>query len=336
MRVHPRAVVAEERLRHEGDDLAGRAGDVLDHVLVGHDLVGHPRQRLVAQVDLALAAGCDLVVVELARDAELLEHQHHLRAKVVQRVVRRGREVALLLADRVPEPGLAGVPVALGRVERVVGVIRAQVVRDLVQDEELALRPHVGGVGDARLGQIRLRAAGDDAWVARVALAGDRVGDLADQRERGRLGERVEDRARRVGHEQHVRLRDALPASDRGAVEPEALVEGRLVECPQRQRHVLPATEQVAELEVDELRLGLAGPLERLARGGGFLAPVRDVVLGLRFAHPCLLGLRNAKSPGTADVPRLHCLSAHLLRRAPATTLKARPDVLLGATKPEL
>ena len=55
-----------------------RAGDVLDDVLVGHDLVGHPRQRLEAQVDLALAAGGDLVVVELARDAEPLERQHHL------------------------------------------------------------------------------------------------------------------------------------------------------------------------------------------------------------------------------------------------------------------
>ena len=49
-----------------------------------------------AQVDLALAARGDLVVVELARDAEPLEREHHRAAQVVQRVVRRGREVALL------------------------------------------------------------------------------------------------------------------------------------------------------------------------------------------------------------------------------------------------
>ena len=243
MRVHARAVVAEERLRHERHGLAGRAGDVLDHVLVGHDLVGHAGQRLVAEVDLALAARGDLVVMELARDPEPLEGEHHRRAQVVQRVVRRRREVALLLADRVPEPGLARVPVALGRVERVVRVVRAEVVRDLVEDEELTLGAHVGRVRDARLVEIRLRPLGDAARVAVVLLAGERVGDLADDRERRRLGERIEDRARRVGHQQHVRLRDPLPAADRGAVEPEPLVEGRLVERAQRQRHVLPAPE---------------------------------------------------------------------------------------------
>ena len=68
VRVHARAVVAEDRLRHERHALARRARDVLDHVLVGHDLIGHTRQRLVAEVDLALTARCDLVVVELARD----------------------------------------------------------------------------------------------------------------------------------------------------------------------------------------------------------------------------------------------------------------------------
>ena len=42
-------------------------------------------------------------MVELALHAEPLERQHHARAQVAQRVVRRGREVALLLADRVAE-----------------------------------------------------------------------------------------------------------------------------------------------------------------------------------------------------------------------------------------
>ena len=124
MRVHPRAVVAEDRLRHERHGLAGRAGDVLDDVLVNHYLVGHLRERVEAEVDLALARRRDLVVVELAGDAKALERQHHLRAEVVQRVVRCGREVALLLADRVAESSLAGVPVAFGRVDRVVRPLR--------------------------------------------------------------------------------------------------------------------------------------------------------------------------------------------------------------------
>ena len=237
-------------------------------------------------------------MVELARDPEPLEGEHHRRAQVVQRVVRRRREVALLLADRVPEPRLAGVPVALGRVEGVVRVVRAEVVRDLVENEELAFGPEVGRVGDARLGEIRLSAASDPAGVAPVALVRHRVGDLADERERRRLGEGVEDRARRVGHQQHVRLRDPLPAADRRAVEAEALVEGRLVERAQRQRHVLPAPEQVAELQVDELRLGQPGPLDRLFRRGRFLAPVRDVVLRLQLRHAAPPCWTNKKGPG--------------------------------------
>ena len=270
--VHAGAVVAEDRLRHERRGLAGAARDVPDDVLVGHDLVGHPGERLVPQVDLALAAGRDLVVVELAGDAEPLERQHHLRAQVVQRVVRGGREVALLLAHRVAEPGLARVPVALGRVDRVVRAVRAELVRDLVEDEELALGPEERRVGDAGRDQVLLCAAGDAARVAGVRLAGDRVEDLADERERRRGRERVEHRRLRLRHEQHVRLGDALPAADRGAVEAEALVERRLVERRQRQRHVLPRPEQVAELQVDQLRLRAPRPFERLPRLG--LRPV--------------------------------------------------------------
>ena len=53
--VHARAVVAEERLRHERRDLAGGAGDLLDDVLVAEDLVGGLDERPVADVDLGLA-----------------------------------------------------------------------------------------------------------------------------------------------------------------------------------------------------------------------------------------------------------------------------------------
>ncbi len=82
--VHPRAVVAEDRLRHERRRLAGALRGVADDVLVHHQLVGHPRQGREAHVDLALAGGGDLVMVVLAHDAELLEDQHHLGAELVE------------------------------------------------------------------------------------------------------------------------------------------------------------------------------------------------------------------------------------------------------------
>ena len=266
-----------------------RAGDVLDHVLVGHDLVGHLRQRVEAEIDLALAAGRDLVVVELARDPEPLERQHHRRAQIVQRVVRRRREVALLRARRVAEARLAGVPEALGGVDRVVRGVRAEVVADLVEDEELALGADEARVGDPGGAQELLGALGDLAWVARVALSRDRVGDLADHREGRRLRARVEDRGGRIRHQQHVRLGDPLPAADRGAVEAEPVLERARVERPQRQRHVLPGAEQVAELQVDHRDARLGRPLQRLASVRQRLVPIREVVLALGFRHLLLL-----------------------------------------------
>ena len=103
MGVHPRAVVAEQRLRHERRDLAGRVGDLLDEVLVAKHLVGGLDERAVADVDLGLARAADLVVLDLDVDAGRLEREDHLAAQVLERVHRRDREVALLGARPVGE-----------------------------------------------------------------------------------------------------------------------------------------------------------------------------------------------------------------------------------------
>jgi len=110
----------------------------------------------------------------------------------VKRVVRRRREVPLLLADRVAEAGLTGVPVALGGVDLVARLVGVVHVRDLVEDEELALGTDETGVGDAALAQELLRTLRDLAWILVVRLERDGVGDLADQRERRLLRERIE------------------------------------------------------------------------------------------------------------------------------------------------
>ena len=115
------------------------------------------------------------MVVELARDAEALERQHHLRAQIAERVVRRGWEIPLLLAHGVAEPRLARVPVPLTRVDEIVRAVRPELVRDLVEDEELALRPHVRRVGDARGAQVLLCALGDPTRILRVALSGEKT-----------------------------------------------------------------------------------------------------------------------------------------------------------------
>ena len=78
-------------------------GHVLHDVLEEHELVGHARQRVEAHVDLGLAGGADLVVLDLDLDAHPLEGEHHLGAQVLVVVHRRDREVALLVADLVAE-----------------------------------------------------------------------------------------------------------------------------------------------------------------------------------------------------------------------------------------
>src|SRR5947209_5382631 len=59
--------------------------------------------RGVAEVYFALAGGGDLVVVALDRDARLLQLAGDLAAEVLQRVERRQRDVALLVAYVVAE-----------------------------------------------------------------------------------------------------------------------------------------------------------------------------------------------------------------------------------------
>ncbi len=234
MGVHAGAVVLEDRLGHEGDGLAVAAGHVLRDVLVEHDLVGHAQQGVEAHVDLGLPGGAHLVVVHLDLDARPGHLEDHLAAQVLVVVGGRDREVALLVAGLVAEVATAllgaRVPRALDRVDEVVGGELVLVEADRVEDVELALRTPVRALRDAAAPQVRLGLAGDVARVAGVGLAGHRVADKAVEDQRGVLRERVEDRGGGVGEQEHVRLLDLLEATDRGAVEPEPLLERVLVE----------------------------------------------------------------------------------------------------------
>ena len=96
--VHARAVLAEQRLRHEGRVPAVLHRVLLDHDPVGHAVVGHRERVLVAHVDLVLG-GADLVVGVLDVDAQLLEREDRLAAHVGAGVERGQVEVAALVED---------------------------------------------------------------------------------------------------------------------------------------------------------------------------------------------------------------------------------------------
>ena len=128
VRVHAAAGLAAERLRHERrvDALLDR--DLFDHGAERHDVVGRREGVGVAQVDLVLA-GAALVVAELDRDAEVLEHPHRAPAEVVRRAAGDVVEVAggvdRLGAVRAERRRLQQVELDLGvRVEREPGVRR--------------------------------------------------------------------------------------------------------------------------------------------------------------------------------------------------------------------
>ncbi len=197
----------------------------------------------------------------------------------------------------------------------------------LVEDEELAFRPEIGGVGDPARAEVLLCATGHPTWILRVRLASDWIGDLADEGERGRLGGRIENRGGRIRHQEHVRLGDRLPAADRRAVEPEAIVERALVERPRGERHVLPCSEQVAELEIDHRRPGLRRPFERLARVRQRLAAVSQVVPLLDLRHLASFGPMK-KTPGLGSILRRFLRPRRLGREL----LCSRPDLTLAAS----
>ena len=84
--VHAAAVVADERLRHEGGRLAVAVRDVQHGVFEDLHLVGLVDQAAGADTDFALAAGGDFVVVHFDHEAHLLERQAHRRTDVLERI----------------------------------------------------------------------------------------------------------------------------------------------------------------------------------------------------------------------------------------------------------
>ena len=192
---------------------------------------------------------------------ELLHGQDHLGAQILEMVHGRNREVALLVAGleaQVRPLVLAGVPDSLDRVDVVEALVRVLVEADVVEDEELGLRPEVGGVGDPGRHQVVLGLLGHVAGVAGVRLPGDRIPDEAVEVERLVLAERVDHGGVRVRHQEHVGLLDLLEAPDRRAVEPGALLEAVQRQLVRRHRVVLHQAGQVGEAEIDDLdALGL-------------------------------------------------------------------------------
>jgi hypothetical protein len=96
MRVHPRAVDAEDRLRHEGGVQVVVERDVLDDEAAGADVVRRHQHIVVMKIDLVLARG-DLVMRGLDVHAHLLEGDDDFAPDVFAEIHRREIEVTRLV-----------------------------------------------------------------------------------------------------------------------------------------------------------------------------------------------------------------------------------------------
>ena len=295
--MHARAVVAEQRLRHERDRLAVLPRGVLDDVFVELHVVGGVQQGVEFVVDLGLAAAAHLVVRLLQHEPGVDQVGGHLVAQVDVLVVGRHREVPALVAHLVPAVRgavglgeLPGVPPARDRVDLVERAVGFGVERHRVEDVELGLRTEERGVGDAGALQVVLRLAGDVARVARVRLEGERV--VHEEVDVQRLGgaERVDLRGVRVGQQHHVGLVNGLEPTDRRTVERDTVVEVRLVERRRWNGEVLDDAGQIAEPDVDVLDLLVGNQFDDVV-GGCFghcrRSPSRYQTRGLTLGSRC-------------------------------------------------
>ena len=128
MGVHARAVVAEDRLGHEGGRLARPPGLVLDDVLELHHVVARGEQRAETVVDLLLSGGADLVMGPFDLQSGGEAGADHAIADISHLIVGGDGEVAALESSLVSLVAAillaAGVPGRLAGVDGVEGLGR--------------------------------------------------------------------------------------------------------------------------------------------------------------------------------------------------------------------
>ena len=151
MGVHARTVVLEDRLRHEGERLAGLPCNVLQDVLEGHELISHLQEGVELDADFALTTGGNLVVVKFGFDANAMKREGHVATKILVVIHRRNGEVALLgtrLVRKVRTFVGAGVPFTFDRVDHVERAVGLRVETNIVEHEELGFGTEERGVGN--------------------------------------------------------------------------------------------------------------------------------------------------------------------------------------------
>ncbi|EDM72004.1 hypothetical protein RAZWK3B_17838 [Roseobacter sp. AzwK-3b] len=252
--VHAGAIVAIDRLGHEGGRLAVGLCHVVDHVFVFLKLIGLRGQRAEDQAQLVLARR-HLVVVLVDLHAKALHGAEHFRADILTIVDRVYGEIAAL--DARTMAGVAhfvfgvGVPRGVERVDFVGDLVDLVREAHVVEQEEFGFGAEEGGIADARGFQVGFCLLGGAARVTLVGFAGVGLDHRAMHAE-GFLGvERVDIGRLGVGHQFHVGGFDRFPAGDRGAVEHEPFFKEVFIDQIGHHGDVLQLAARVGEADVD-------------------------------------------------------------------------------------
>ena len=209
--------------------------------------------------------------MHFAGDAQRFEHQAHFRAHVLERINRWHREIAALDGRAMTRVTvlvfLAGVP------GRFFGFDLEETTRHVVapahavEHEEFGFRAEIGGVAQARCLHVRFCALGQRPRIALIRLAVTGLDHIAAQDKRRLFEERVDVGGIRIRHQLHVRGFDALPASDRRAVERVARREFFFVEMGHRYGHMVFFAAGIGEAEVDKFDFVLFHHLHHVGNG---------------------------------------------------------------------
>ena len=146
--------------------------------------------------------------------------------------------------------------------------VHAGLVFHFVENEKFVLRAEVGGIGNAGGFEVGLGTAGQRPRVARVALHGVRLDDVAGEDEGFVRVEGVDVGGRRVGHEDHVGVVDALPAGKGGAVEHFAFFKEVFVDV-RRVADVVFFAFAVGDAQVEVFDVFVVDELQNVAGGHG-------------------------------------------------------------------
>ena len=236
--------------------------NIFDDVFVNHHPIGGGDEGVKAIINLGLAAGGDFVVLAFDLDAELLHDEAHLGADVLLGILRRDREITLLVADFVAEirltaTALAGVPDRFLGINGVERAVAFGIKLNAVEDEKFGFGAEHGGVGDAGAFQISFGALGDAARVAIIRFHGAGFRNGAGERQ-SRFGhEGVNEGCFGVGHGEHVGGLDGFPTANGRTVEAETFGEVFLAEFGDGDGEVLPGAEGVHEFNVHHFGAGL-------------------------------------------------------------------------------